>query len=187
MLVPIGSNCEISWYLKKINKRIEAFPFDWNCCSLSMLYNILINNFEDFLKDIFIGVETKRLYFDETGKNLIVSNEIIYPVICKKYNILFPHDFNNVDYITINNIREKYNRRIKKFNNVINNSNNQIYMIYFNENFELNSWQKSIYEEYNKDILNEENVIYLHKIIKFYENKTNIKIISLDEFKKIYK
>lgn len=87
--IPIGSNCEISWYLKKINKRIEAYPFDWNCCSLQMLYNVLLNNFSDFLTDIFIGTKVNRMYFDETGENLIVSNEEIYPVMCKKYNIIF--------------------------------------------------------------------------------------------------
>lgn len=182
--IPIGSNCEISWYLKKINKRVEAFPFDWNCCSLSMLYNILVNDFKDFLKDIFIGTKTKRLYFDETGKNLIISNEEIYPVICKKYNVLFPHDFNNVDNITINNVREKYDRRIKKFNNIINNENVQIYLIYCNKNFKLNNWQKSAYDEYNKNILDEKNEFFLNKIKELYKDKSNIKIISLDEFKK---
>lgn len=57
--VPIGSNCEISWYLKKINKRVEVFAFERNCCSLSILYYILVNDFKDFLKDIFIGTKTK--------------------------------------------------------------------------------------------------------------------------------
>lgn len=182
--IPIGSNCEISWYLKKINKRNEAYPFDWNCCSLSMLYNILINNFEDFLTDIFVGTKIKRKYFDENDNNLIVSNEEIYPVICKKYKILLPHDYKKIDNSTINIIREKYKKRINRLNNVINNDKYEIYLIYCNENFLLNEWQKSVYDEYNYDVTNiEENI--LDKIKKLFIHKPNIKILSLEQLKKM--
>lgn len=184
--IPIGSNCEISWYLKKKNKRVEAYPFDWNCCSLQMLYNVLSNNFKDFLTDIYIGTKIKRLYFDETLKNLIVSNEDIYPVICKKYNILFPHDYNKIDNDTIEKVKVKYIKRINRFNDVINNDNNKVYLIYCNENFLLNEWQKTVYNEFDLNIVNYNKNI-LNKIKELFTHKKHITIISLDEFKKNFK
>ena len=95
--IPIGSNCYTSSYLRKHKMRHIAYPFDWNCASLEMVYNVLINDFEDFLNDIFIGTKINRLYLGDGDDNLIVSHEKIFPIICKKYNILFPHDFNKID------------------------------------------------------------------------------------------
>ena len=54
-----------------------AYPFDWNCASLEMIYNVLSNNFEDFLNDIFIRTKIKRLYFGDED-DIVVSNETIF-------------------------------------------------------------------------------------------------------------
>ena len=114
IFIPIGSNCEISHYLKRNKLRNYAYPFDWNCSSLEMTYNILNNNFNNFLDDIYIGEPINRLYFDDNDdNNLIISKEKIYPVICKKYKILFPHDYNLIDKNNIINIKKKYERRIE--------------------------------------------------------------------------
>ena len=43
ILIPIGSNCETSHYLRKHNMRNIAYPFDWNCASLEMIYDVLNN------------------------------------------------------------------------------------------------------------------------------------------------
>ena len=83
IFIPIGSNCETSHYLRKHNIRNIAYPFDWNCASLEMIYDVLSNDFENFLNDIFIGTEIKRLYFGDDD-NRIVTNEKIFPIICKK-------------------------------------------------------------------------------------------------------
>ena len=60
-----------------------------------MVHNALINKFENFLDNVFVGTRINRLYFDDdcnndcnNEKKLIVSKEKIFPVICKKYNIL---------------------------------------------------------------------------------------------------
>ena len=57
-----------------------------------MIYDVLSNDFENFLNDIFIGTKIDRLYFGDDD-NIIITNEKIFLIICKKYNILFPHDF----------------------------------------------------------------------------------------------
>jgi len=70
-----------------------------------MVYNVLSNDFENFLNDIFIGTQINRLYFDDNNKDndadVILSKNKIFPIICKKYNILFPHDYNSIDIAEI--------------------------------------------------------------------------------------
>tara|TARA_B110000211_G_scaffold234646_1_gene305329 strand:+ start:2869 stop:3456 length:588 start_codon:yes stop_codon:yes gene_type:complete len=186
--IPIGSNCSTSHYLRKHNMRHIAYPFDWNCASLEMVYNALSNNFKDFLNDIFIGTKINRLYFGDEDDNLIVSNETIFPIICKKYNILFPHDFNKIDTVYINKVKNKYKRRINRINSIINNGNmdKTIYLIYCNIDFSLNKWQKSVYNEYNTKILLHytcNNTYFLTKIKELFKDKKNINVISLNELK----
>jgi len=183
--IPIGSNCEIAHYLRNKNIRFEAFPFDWNCASLKSVYELIKNNFEYFLDDCLIGKKIKRLYFFEDEK-LIISDEYIYPVICKKYLILFPHDYNNIDYKNLYMIKEKYKRRIERFNNYIRMNDLKIIMVYNNLKFNLNDWQRSVYEDLKINIndLQDSNYEYLQKIRDIYKDK-NIAIISLDELKKI--
>lgn len=182
--IPIGSNCATSHYLRKHNMRNIAYPFDWNCASLEMIYDVLSNDFENFLNDIFIGTKIDRLYFGEDD-NIIITNEKIFPIICKKYNILFPHDFNKIDANYINKVKNKYKRRIERFKNIIN-SDKIIYLVYCNKKFNLNPWQKSVYNEYNKKILehyNGNNTYFLNKIKELFKDKKNINIISLNELK----
>lgn len=184
--IPIGSNCEISHYLRKNKMRYNAFPFDWNCSSLKSVFEILSSKFDLFLNDISIGTKIKRMYFNEdTNDNLQILNEYIYPVICKKYLILLPHDYNAIDDETLVIVKEKYNRRIQRFYNTVNNKNLKIIMIYTNIDFKLNEWQKSVYDEckINVEQLQKDNHAYIKKISELYEN---IIIMSFEEFKKIY-
>lgn len=184
IIIPIGSHCETSDYLRNHNMRKIAYPFDWNCASLEMIYDVLSNDFENFLNDIFIGTQIDRLYFGDDDTH-ISTKEKIFPVICKKYNILFPHDFNKIDANYINKVKNKYKRRIERFKNIIN-SDKIIYLVYCNEKFNLNPWQESVYNEYNKKILehyNGNNTYFLNKIKELFKDKKNINIISLHELK----
>ena len=186
--IPIGMNCYIANFLKSKKLRLFALPFDWNISSLHMSYNVLYNDFDGFLDNLFIGTQTHRLLFDEDDNTkLTVSNSLIFPVICKKYNILFPHDFPNINDKTILDVKDKYNRRIQRFRHIINDPSKNIYLIYCDLNNDLNEFQTSVYQEYNPKLLNlfKNNDIYIDKIKTLYEKHNNIKIISLEELKTI--
>jgi hypothetical protein len=43
--ISIGSECSVAHYLRTKNLRNYAFPFDWNCNSLHMIYNLLTSDF----------------------------------------------------------------------------------------------------------------------------------------------
>ncbi len=188
IFIPIGSNCSVAYFLRKFNLRHIAFPFDWNCSSLKSIVEVLSNNFEGFLENLFIGEKTNRLYFNEDDNNLKISNDFIYPIICKKYNILFPHDFNKIDDNALLEVKQKYYKRIQRFNDIISMNNIKIVLVYSNIDFILNDFQYNVYEQYNFDILTlqNNNKMYIDKILEIYKNKPNISIMSLDELQNIY-
>jgi hypothetical protein len=181
--IPIGSNCEIAHFLKSKNLRFFAFPFDWNCAPLKSIYNLLLNNFDLFLENIFIGERIHRLYFDDNETETKIEKDFIYPVICKKYLILFPHDYKSMDHQSLADVKQKYKKRIERFNNTMSNDELEIVMVYCNIDFNLNEWQKSVYDKFiiDTELLKKDNDIFIDKIKKFYNYKKNFQIISLEE------
>lgn len=175
--IPIGSNCEISHILRNNNLRLFAFPFDWNCAPLKSVYKMLINNFDFFLDNIYIGEKVNRLCFHDNETETKISKDFIYPVICKKYLILLPHDYQSVDEQSLENVKQKYKKRIERRNDL------EIELIFNNIDFNLNEWQKSVYDKFNIDteLLKKDNEIYIEKIKELYKDHENIKIKSLEE------
>ena len=103
---------------------------------------------------------------------------------------MFPHDFNRIDESTIKQVKNNYAKRIDRFLETINSTNN-IYLVYCNCNYLLNDWQTSVYNNYDPDILKRytsinNNIYYLEKIKKMFREKQNIKIISLDQLKSCF-
>ena len=100
---------------------------------------------------------------------------------------MFPHDFNCIDANSISQVKNKYAKRIKRFYETLN-SNHNICLVYCNSSFSLNDWQKSVYNEYNTEILKryncaKNNIYYLKKIKEIFKKKQNISITSLSELK----
>jgi hypothetical protein len=82
--IPIGSNCSVARFLQNKNIRTLAFPFDWICIPLKIVYKILLNNFDSFIEDIFIGERIYRLYSEENElEETKKVDDFIYPVVCK--------------------------------------------------------------------------------------------------------
>lgn len=111
------------------------------------------------------------------------NTDFIYPVICKKYLILLHHDYQSVDEQSLENVKQKYKKRIERFNNYIRRNDLEIVMIFNNIDFNLNEWQKSVYDKFNIDIelLKKDNEIYIERIKELYKDHENIKIKSLEE------
>ncbi len=183
--IPIGTNCTIANFLRDKKFREHAFPFDWNLSSLESVYNVLFNDFEGFLDDIYVGKKIKRMFFEDNILDVTVHSTEIYPVICKKYNILFPHDYVSVDSDNLSQVKNKYLRRINRFREMISNTDNKIFMIYDFQ--ELNDWQKSVFQDYNNSIVEQWkfNIEQVNKIKLLFGEKKHIQIMSLSELKKI--
>jgi hypothetical protein len=133
-IIPFGHRCPSAMICEYAGLRKMALPFDW-CLRAhpDKIQKVLANNFKDFIPDVH-----KRIFLN-------------------KYQISFPYfNRNNID-IDI----EKYNRRIDRFQHLIN-SKEQIYFVYSNEDY----LYKSIYREkdFNDKIFN--SMLKLESFIK---------------------
>lgn len=177
--IPIGNACNIASYLKHVGLRGIAYPFDWNVTPIKSAVKLINNDFEDFmeLENLIFLEPTNRLLFKEDGINLEVTEDIITPVYCKKYNMLFVHDFSSKGKKEFELIKNKYIRRIERLRKILK-SDKKIIFVY--DNSPLNDWQSGLYKnvEYSFEFLSDND------LDKLNITRDKIEIISLDEVKK---
>ncbi len=115
-IVPLGSDCFCTHQLQLRKLRYEALSFDWNCTPIQAIIYLFINDFNVFLgsRNLVYLLFTRRLLFKEDGLELEMTDNIIVPVICRKYGILFPHDFSMVGEMAYKEVSEKYRSRVTR-------------------------------------------------------------------------
>lgn len=143
-IIPFGLNCTPAHYLRGMGLRVTALPFDWNVTPVQSAIQLMENGFTDFMEaeNLIFLPPVDRLLFDELGVQLEIKNDIITPVVCKKYNILFPHDFPKDYQGCLATVQAKYQRRIERFMELLNSN---VHLIFVHHNDELNDWQKHQY------------------------------------------
>jgi hypothetical protein len=104
IIVPIGIDCGVAETLKKYDIRKFALPFDW-VVSYRGIKNILENNFINYIPD-------KILYNDINGT-----------AVFNNYDVKFIHDKFDLNDIS------KYNRRIDRLRNILNNNTEKVFFI----------------------------------------------------------
>lgn len=148
--VPIGTSCWPTHMLRKHGLRKSAYPFDWQITPLKSVYELLKNNFDGFMDDLLVGSRIYRWHYVESDNpdnpNMRRSRAKVYSVICKKYNILFPHYFDDVDESTIFRIKKKMEKRITRLIN-LTKSGADVCLVYSIDGG--NDWQRQCYEEQN--------------------------------------
>ena len=115
LIFSVGCNCENSLSLRKCNLQIASYPFDWlGCSDFETNLNYIINDFKNFfnkddleiVKDSSNGVHNKY-------KNKYSELEFVHDFPINK-------NFNEQYY----KVKEKYDKRIKRLQNKIQNSKN---------------------------------------------------------------
>ena len=113
-IIPLGSTCSIAYQLKKLDKRKNAYPFDWvRINNFAIITSLIENNFEGFL-------DRESFKFDKISKCFLVKNEMKSYLYQTKFCKFF-HEFN--DYIndeSFYEFQQKYKRRIKRLYSSIN-------------------------------------------------------------------
>lgn len=101
--ISLGGACDVAMGLKKYYLRSYSGPFDWIVSSFGGVINCIENKFEDYLKKENLSiVEENHKHFKDN-----------------KHDFLYLHDVKNCFYTEIDDIKEKYNRRILKFQELI--------------------------------------------------------------------
>lgn len=145
LYIPIGIDCSASHYLRSTGQRNEAFPFDWNITPISSALKLIENNFEGFLElgSLEFLPPTYRLLFRENGVDVKITKDIITPVICHRYGILFPHDFSESGVKDYKYVKDKYERRILRLMDIIKSPSKKIFLYNLGV---LNDWQLEQYK-----------------------------------------
>jgi hypothetical protein len=182
--IPLGNDCSIAHFLRKEKLREFALPFDWNVSPLKSVAMLIENRFENFLDPINLIYEEpcQRLLFEE-HKILKIKEDIITPVICKKYEILLPHDFSIKGSGDLELVKRKYLKRINKFYDLMNSKN--IDIVFIAADNTLNNWQDKLYKKndivWNNDFIAQKKI--LKKVIEKEFTNVNFSIVSLRKFK----
>lgn len=181
--VTLGYDCSPANALRELNLREFALPFDWVVSNIFSLEMCFKTNFHYF---------HKNLIFNNSHKRLIDI-----------YGFQFPHDYplndmNNIDNNNIgegiyaeengkyicdnwidyyNTVLEKYNRRIIRFQNIMNNTKPVIVLCRYptNDVLQLQSLLITYYNKNNVYFVNSSYEIFENdKIINIHTEKNNI-------------
>ncbi len=117
-LVSLGSNCYFKKFIDSITSR-ETEIFDYIGSSMKSINDLVLNNFEDLCN---------IKYFD----NLQTLKHASF-ITNTKYYLRFPHDLRNFNKLT-NDFPEfsnKYNRRINRWHNMLENNKKILFLRYF--------------------------------------------------------
>lgn len=144
-LVPLGVDCRISHVLRGRGLRLTAFPFDWNVAPIASAIELLSNDFADFLNpdNLVFLPPVDRLLFDEDGAEMQMKNDVITPVVCTRYRMLFPHDFSKAGREDLPAVRDKYARRVERLTELLHST---LRLVFIAHDRELNSWQMQQYD-----------------------------------------
>ena len=177
--ISLGSSCSIAYQLQLLNLKKESLPFDWvRTPNISFVLQLIQNNFLGFLDDLeHIKDENKFPFIEDyDGINdnfdtIIDKNTKIY----KNKYLGFYHDFK--DGISLEEIKEKYDRRIKRFYDIIKNK-----CIFIRDEIKFKESNIKIYNQLNIELkkYNPENQLVIIANTKL----TNL--IDLDKSIKVF-
>lgn len=175
-LVSLGHSCYPKMFIEKICSK-ETFFFDWIGSSTWAIIKLLESNFTHFFNITNYFYLNK--IFKPCDRHFLIYN--------KQYFIKFIHDSNflknNNEW---NNFKNKYTRRIHRFNNLLQ-SNKQILFFYLEENLfrydvlypEIKQFYPNNKEHYHieQSKLEQSRMRQIVNIFKTKYNKHNFKII----------
>lgn len=116
----IGCDCAVAYQLRKKKLVEEAFPFDWaKIDKIQMLCDVLENNFSIFFEDYVLKNQSNN--FDKFLDFEDINNVKSKIKMILKNKIIFPHEADE-DIFDFEKFKEKYLRRIDRFNNIVRNN-----------------------------------------------------------------
>ena len=183
MYISLGASCAVSNYLKRSDNH-NTLPFDWARINIKQLILVLTNDFKSYNN-------IKIHKYSENHKSYILKNN---------YNIQFAHEVLNK--YNLDEFKNKLNQRILKFNEILNNRNDEIKFI----RFEFSPYRDGYFNEFYKllNIINNKKKnnckiyikLILHKSYKDKDyfnntknklNKVHIETQFFDEFSNDWK
>jgi hypothetical protein len=171
-IIPIGIQCTNATFKKEFQKT-KTLPFDWMFATPSFVFEMLELllekniDIEDLVKNHFFFCEKRA---NLRGLEYYYTCDDGFALYNTKYNVIFPHDENNIDSIN------KYIRRFERLKDIILNSTERLYFIYTSQS-SLESGNFTI----DGNIVINNVYVYISKINKLIGKfRNNYEIIIFD-------
>jgi hypothetical protein len=172
----LGYDCSPAAALRSLNLREFALPFDWVISNIRILELCFKDNFENFHKQLYFNHNKTRM-IDYYGFEFphdypltdISNNEFVGEGIFGEENGKCITD-NWKNYYNI--VKSKYDRRIERFLNIMNDDKPIIILSRYNAN-EVIKLQSLLKKYYNKT-----NIIFINSSTQSFEIKNIINIYT---------
>lgn len=166
-VVGLGGNCRVSTWLKALNLRFQAFPFDWvESEEIEGLIALINNDFDDYL--LLENLTPFFNYYYNRVQDRIYKINLVHDFSFQgNENFSFAkHEDFKKGINCINNeyfaVYEKYKKRIQRFKDLYKNHNQIIFV-------------RVLY-------IDKDSAILLHKSLKkTFNNKVNIMLIVIND------
>lgn len=121
IFISLGCDCSVSYQLRRLGlQKCGSLPFDWiRVDNLGNIVEILENKFDGFADIDMMEIKKQNdtfINFD-CEKSDCENIKSLCKLKHNKYKFIMPHEFINMD-LDIINFKNKYDRRIKRFNNI---------------------------------------------------------------------
>lgn len=127
IIYSLGRDCSCAMYMQQTNLRSCSGPFDWlTNAGFEKRFELMINNFDEFLEQSDLLPMDKPTAFPSDKNNDYYENV--------KTGLYYWHDFPAGVPLqeSFNIVKEKYNRRIKRFyDNIL--TKNRVLLIWFSQ------------------------------------------------------
>jgi hypothetical protein len=170
-IISIGCNCNLTFFLKQINKRNDSYPFDWIWSNIDFVY-------KSFNEDYFEFTEIEKLnaVWDKPHPHTYIFNNNCLGQKNRICSAVSVHDADNKSESEfkkmIHEINKKYKRRFNRLYNELNTPGNNIILI--RNTLPINQGAVKPIQD-NEDKIN--------KLIKLFKKKfvANIKLVVIDK------
>jgi len=175
----IGFDCSPAAALRNVNLRKYALPFDWIQTNVYSIQKCFETNFEKFHLNLHLNYSKTRL-IDEYGNQFphdyplndtpVEMDEIGEGVISEERDKIISNEW--INYYTI--VKEKYDRRILRFINIVNDAKPIIVLSRYSTK-DVFQIQNLFVKYYNKC-----NIYFINSTSEVFENN-NIKNINTEK------
>jgi thermostable 8-oxoguanine DNA glycosylase len=166
--ISLGYSCYPAMFITKVGVAdltfYERHVFDWLGTSMWSICKLIENDFADFISSKDVLVNRKHNIDSDT-----------FHITNSENNVIFSHDFNYLENVTendVNKVREKYDRRIERFKQMLVSDKKIVFI-------RLERWNSNFinFPEYN---ITESETFYVKKFSSLLKEKgTNFKILYL--------
>ena len=180
----IGHDCSPAAALRNLNLREFALPFDWVVSNITSLDKCFETNFENFHKKLYLNSDKKRLidyYGFEFPHDYPLSNISDADADTHHHTennagegVFAEEDGKNITeewFKYYDDVLDKYNRRIERFKNIINDTKSIIVLCRYN----------------TRDVLQLQQLfIKYYKLENIYFVNSSNEVFESDKIKNIY-